>query len=115
MKSYLFLAKRKLNMQVKMYAILDKVVGAYQAPLFFHNDDVAKRAFMSALRSSPEMQEHCNDYDLYYLADWDDNTGEIHPVQPLVICRLAELMSQIPDVKQLSLVDTIEQSAPTMV
>lgn len=78
-------------MIVSMYALLDCKVGAYQIPMFFINDEVAKRAMMSAVDQSYELAAHAEDYQLFKVAEWDDQTGEVIVIQPKVVCTIIEI------------------------
>lgn len=57
----------------KIYNIYDKVAKTYTMPLVFTNDDSAKRYFTTQFIDNPNK----NDYDLYYLGDYDTELGQI--------------------------------------
>lgn len=80
--------------EVNMYAIFDAKVGAFHVPMFMVNDDVARRAVISAMDQSYELSAHHSDFQLFRLATWDDNTGEISPIQPQVVATLSALHAQ---------------------
>jgi len=70
-----------------MYSVYDIKAEAYAPPFFLARDEVAKRTFLDAM-SDPghPMAAHPEDYVLYRLADFDDETGTVASVkQPVQI------------------------------
>ena len=65
-------------MKVKVYAVRDLKVGAFMAPFFCVAHGQAVRTFQDTV-ADPGMvlSKHPEDFDLFYLADFDDNTGLI--------------------------------------
>lgn len=70
-------------MKMIMVAIKDRALNAYMRPFFAQTKGQAIRMFNDEInnRESP-MFKHPDDYDLYYLATWDDDTGETTEQKP---------------------------------
>lgn len=66
----------------KIFSIRDGKVEAYGQPFFQHTHGEAERNFKS-LTSDPKsnISQFPEDYDLFYLGDFDDSTGLVTPLQ----------------------------------
>lgn len=74
-------------MKMCILAIRDRAIDAFGRPMFMTHSGAAVRGFGDEInKESSEMYAHPDDYDLYELGTWDDNTGafDIHP-HPLQI------------------------------
>lgn len=59
-----------------LYSVLDIKARAYIAPFTLPNDDMAVRAFKEAANDSTHMFcKHAEDYTLYRIGTFDDETG----------------------------------------
>lgn len=76
--------------KLNLYALKDTVVGAYQNPVLFHNDEEVKRSISIGLSKPNQVDDKIGDLQLYHLASYDDLTGEIVP-DNYFICNLIEL------------------------
>lgn len=56
-----------------MYSVYDIVARKYQMPEIATNDAVAQRAFTEWAKGVP----YKNDYQLWYIGEWCDETGEL--------------------------------------
>lgn len=65
-------------MKIKLYAIFDKVAGAFGKVEMFLKDALAERWFTTIV-TSPDGLPIKSDIDLYYLGDFDSETGVIEP------------------------------------
>lgn len=67
-----------------IYSIRDNCAAAFIPPFFLPNDDMAIRAFSNSCNDQEHMFcRNSEDYSLYYLGDFDDETGVITvPVEP---------------------------------
>lgn len=62
----------------RCYSVRDLKAAAFAPPFFLGRDEVALRTFRDALRDpSHPMAQHPEDYVLYYLGEFDDETGSI--------------------------------------
>ena len=65
-------------MKTGIYSVLDTTAKIYSSPIMLLNDDVAVRIMKNCV-SNPEHNYGLNpeDYHLYRMGHFDDNTGEI--------------------------------------
>jgi len=71
-------------MKIQIVAILDRAAAAYGRPFFVNALGQAIRSFQDEVnRNAPEntMYHHADDYDLWHLAEYDDNTGHIEALK----------------------------------
>lgn len=67
-------------MKIQIVAVLDRAADAFGRPLFVNAIGQAIRSFQDEInRPAPDntMNSHPEDYDLYHLGEYDDNTGRI--------------------------------------
>lgn len=66
-------------MILKLCSIYDKRALNYGAPMAFPTLGVAERSFMDAITSPDQqvMNKHPEDYTLYYIGEFDSDTGKI--------------------------------------
>ena len=70
-------------MKLKIYAVKDVRTEAFLKPFFVQNFAVMERAIMDARNDENNtLSVHPEDYQVYELGEYDDNTGEISPVPP---------------------------------
>lgn len=64
-------------MIIKVLAIRDRQLDAFMRPFFVATIGAAVRGFQDEInRDDSEMKKHPDDYDLFHLADWDDQSGK---------------------------------------
>jgi len=85
-------------MQLKMFSICDTKAGFYNQPFFQHSRLEAERSFMSlAYDSNSTISKYPEDYDLYYLGEYDNITGKITALStPEHIIKAANLPNPRP-------------------
>lgn len=65
-------------MKNKLYAIKDNKVGFLNAPFIAPNNAAAIRMFGdTTMNIDTLLNKHPEDYELYYLGEMDENTGEL--------------------------------------
>ncbi len=65
-------------MKVQLYGIFDTAAGIYQKPFFGQSDGEVKRSFMDvAVDKECPIGKHPEDYSLYRLGTFDDNSGTL--------------------------------------
>jgi len=71
-------------MITQIYVVLDKLAGAYGSPFVMQNDSIAVRDFAFACRQ-PEssLSRHPEDYSLWCIGAFDDNSGRIAPLEKM--------------------------------
>jgi len=68
-------------MQLKMYSIRDSKAECFNQPWFAKTHGEAERNFAQLSRDQKSMvSQFPEDYDLYYVGDYDDNTGKMIPL-----------------------------------
>lgn len=61
----------------KAFSIRDQKSGTYAPPNYFTNEQEAERAFHAVINKSDTMYNaYAQDYDLFHVGDFDDNTGQ---------------------------------------
>lgn len=71
---------------LKIYAIRDRALDAFNRPFFLPADGAAIRAFQDEINNKEsELSKHPDDYDLYTIGMYDENRGIIRPHDPLQI------------------------------
>lgn len=72
-------------MRVGIFSIHDSAAAAFLQPFFAGNETVAKRSFSQAINEESEQNsffKHFQDYSLFSVGYFDDQTGEITPEKP---------------------------------
>lgn len=63
-------------MKLQVCAIKDRALNAFMQPFFAQTTGAAIRAFQDGVNDgTTPMNKHPDDYDLWWLAEWDDQTG----------------------------------------
>lgn len=62
-------------MNLNLYSIHDNIAELFNKPFTEINDGTAKRSFTQSVDKSPNK----NDYTLYLIGIFDDQTGIVHP------------------------------------
>lgn len=62
-------------MIVKFYCMFDIKAGLYHPAGFFRTEVEAVRKFEEAVKQVPQLRDHPEDYELYYICDFDDVTA----------------------------------------
>lgn len=68
-----------------IYAIYNKLIGAYNAPLFANEDKDSMSTQYKRyciLNKEDAKKAHFDESELYYLGDFDDITGQVNAVKP---------------------------------
>lgn len=70
------------------YSVHDSVAQFFGSPFFCKTDGEARRLFADACKDSrSNLSEHPTDFSLYRLGQFDDNSGDLVPVAPVLIVR----------------------------
>lgn len=78
-----------------IYAVKDLAVQAYGTPFFVRAKGEALRSFQDEANKkdgNSAIAQHPEDYELYYIGDYDDMTGELTATTPVLIARAKDLM-----------------------
>lgn len=70
-------------MILQIYSVRDDAIGAFMNPFYTRSRGEALRSFQDAVNDPKStFNSHVTDYNLYYLGEYDDNTGIFTPVPP---------------------------------
>ena len=85
---------------LKMCSIRDVKAEAWLTPMFFQANAQAIRSFGDAVGDrNSEFGKHPEDYNLYCLGSFDDQTGEVVVVEPEHLAHGANLVRTLEVVK----------------
>lgn len=74
-------------------SVKDRAVDAYNRPFIVPTTGAAIRSFTDEVnRKESEMYAHPEDYDLYEIGTFDDQTGNISTQQPRVLTRAQDVV-----------------------
>lgn len=93
----------------KMFAVRDSKANAYLQPFFSSASGSALRALGDAVADvkSP-FHAHPEDYILYELGTFDDNTGEIAPLIPIkILANASDFVFDVPMKKAINGQETL--------
>jgi len=80
-------------MKYAVCSVKDRALDAFNRPIYVPTIGVAIRSFNDEVeRKDSEMANHPEDYDLYELGSWDDQTAQYTPLEvPRVITRAQDV------------------------
>lgn len=83
-------------MKLKVYSIRDAKAEAFNPPFYKHTHGEAERDFHQLAKKSDSMvAQYPEDYDLWYLGDFDDQSGKVTPLEtPQHIIKAVQLTQQ---------------------
>ena len=79
-----------------IYAVKDLAVQAFGNPFVTRAQGEAMRSFQDEVNKKDgqsAIAQHPEDYELYKLGEWDDNTGVITPQTPELVARAKDLIT----------------------
>lgn len=93
-------------MRIRLYSVKDRLLGVYLSPFPARADLEARRQIMNSMRdpamANQPLVTNPADYELYYLATLDDETGSVFPEAhaagpvPTLLCNCAALAAVAP-------------------
>lgn len=63
-------------MILKVFAVYDKAVLAFLRPFQARTHGEALRMFLQSVRENPDFHKNYKDYDLFFLSEFNDATGD---------------------------------------
>lgn len=63
-------------MDLNIYAIFDVKTERHMVPWYMHSHNEATRAFTNLINGDHQVSRNPQDYELWYLGTWDDETGQ---------------------------------------
>lgn len=84
-------------MQLKIYSLRDSKSEIFNAPFYKQTHGEAERDFRSLVNDDKSMvHKYPEDFDLYYLGDYDDNTGKVKPLDtPQHMVKAVQLLNPV--------------------
>lgn len=65
-------------MKLQMMSVFDRALGAYMQPWFAQSKGQAQRMFTDEINNPQgDMHKHPEDYALFHLGEWDNETGAL--------------------------------------
>lgn len=96
----------------KMYSVRDSKAQAFLQPFFSSADGAALRALSDAVTDGKsQLSHHPEDYILYAVGSFDDNSGEIIPLNPIKLLAVASDFVEISKVKPTTIPEMREAFA----
>ena len=88
-------------MILKAFTIRDQKSEVYNTPFFQKTHGEAERSFRTAVNDDQtQLSKYPEDYDLYYLGEYDDNLGKMNPVDtPQHLLKAISCVKNRPDLK----------------
>lgn len=78
---------------MKLYCLFDAVANTFYSPSAFQSDAIAKRSF-GDLITSERYNRTKGDYALYYVGDFDSDSGSIVSCSaPVIICKGSDFIA----------------------
>ena len=69
-------------MILQVFAVYDIKARAYMSPFFMPNREMAVRAFSTGVNEEKsELNKHPADFTLFHIGAFDDETGNLEPLQ----------------------------------
>jgi hypothetical protein len=88
-------------MILRMYTIQDSVAKVYNTPFFCKTDGEALRNFKDLANDrQTTVGQHPEDYALYSIGAFDQNEGEVVPIEHTKLATALAMQDQIPDMLQ---------------
>lgn len=70
-------------MKLVICSVFDTALNAFGRPIFVHTTNQAVRSFSDEVNQSDSpMNAHPEDYDLYHIGNFHDDTGEMESIIP---------------------------------
>lgn len=81
-------------MRTNVYSVFDRAAAAYLHPYNQVNHASAIRSFGQACRSDAhQFAQYPEDYTLFYIGEFDEQTGKLHPITPEKIISALEFLA----------------------
>lgn len=84
-------------MRIRMFAILDSAVEAYNTPFTARTVQEALRMFALACSKEGQFQTNPRDFVLYEIGSYDDSSGMLEPQEPRRLISAAECIQAAKD------------------
>jgi len=79
----------------QVFSVRDSKAAAYALPFFLPRMEIALRSFRDAVKNPEhDMHRHPEDYALYCIGEYDDATGQMSAVEPVLVAQALEAPEQ---------------------
>lgn len=93
-----------MSMRMNVYSVFDRASGVYDRPWCAHSDQAAARSFSDvACDADHPVGKHPDDFTLFRVGTWHDESGEIGAQVPEKVINGAEAVAQARKVSPGSL------------
>jgi len=79
-------------MKYFVMSIFDTAAQAYAQPFYAPAEQVAIRGVKDMLSGDSQLAKHPEDFELYRLGMFDDNTGEFSSIETVLVARVKDLV-----------------------
>lgn len=88
-------------MRLRLYAVMDKAVQAYNPPMCFRSEGEAIRSFYDAVKQNgTNFNKFKRDYAFCFLGHYDDNLGQFEGQAPVVVAEALTVEALFSDPAQ---------------
>jgi len=89
-------------MILRMYSIRDQKAESFNTPFFQSTHGEAERAFRTAVNDGKtQLNQYPDDFDLYYIGEYDTNTGKTKPCDtPQHILKAVQCVRKLEPVEE---------------
>lgn len=84
-------------MNAAIFSIYDKKTKTYNRPFYEKNETVALRGFTTEVNRPNQnntLYLFPEDYAMYKIGEYDDETGKLHAIEPTLICEASAIVSE---------------------
>lgn len=91
-------------MKLEIYTIRDKKTDVYNTPFFQRSVEEAMRTIADAANDErTHLAKFPDDFEIYRLGSFNDNSGKIDPVIPTFVCSVSSLKVSTQSVEETGL------------
>lgn len=83
-------------MTVMVFSVLDRAAARFDLPFFARSRQEACRNLAYNLSANPDslMTRYADQYALYFIGEYDDESAIIEPAHPNFVCNLPDLLNK---------------------
>lgn len=93
-----------------VYAVFDIKVEKFMLPWYAQNNASAIRVFKDNVNGDSPFNKHPEDYDLYLLGTFDEDTGAIAGTDKLRLLNATDVLEEKKQDNQLDITDAIKRA-----
>ncbi|WNK14607.1 MAG: nonstructural protein [Microvirus sp.] len=84
-------------MQLRMFCVRDRATEVYGTPMFLVTTGQAVRSFSDEVNreaADNQLYTHPDDFDLFLMGDWNNDSGEFVLCAPECVCRAKDVSTK---------------------